>query len=39
MLEMEIIRFMNIMYDNTRVAKIALKNIYIKNWQSSYFKR
>lgn len=31
MLEMEVIRFMNRMYDNTRVAKITLKNIYIKN--------
>ena len=39
MLEIEIIRFMNKMYDNIRVAKITLKNIYIKNWQSSYFKR
>ena len=39
MLEIEIIRIINRMYDNTRSLKLTLKNIYIKNWQSSYFKR
>ncbi len=31
MLELEIIRIMNKMYDNTRSIKISMKNIYIKN--------
>ncbi len=31
MLEMEIIRIINKMYDNTRTLKLTLKNIYIKN--------
>ena len=31
MLEMEIIRIINRMYDNTRSVRLTLKNIYIKN--------
>ena len=31
MLEIEIIRIINRMYDNTRSLKLTLKNIYIKN--------
>lgn len=31
MLELEILRIMNRMYDNTRTIKLTIKNIYIKN--------
>ncbi len=31
MMEIEVIRIINRMYDNTRTLKLSLKNIYIKN--------